>query len=248
MVDVGEGNPDGSGRTGSNSVRRSRLSEIDPDLFASDSQGDVAVTVRHVPPSTWDVPVGDGMGVLVVRGLLAQSISLAGNRSVVLAWDGDVIAPDLAYPDWADRGMHVHVLEPSVLAELDADFMKSIRKRPAVLLSIGERLRRVLARTQLLVAVSHLSRVEHRILGTLLLIAEDRGRATVGGILLRVPLTHERLGELVGARRPTVSLALRELEAMDLVRKTDEGAWLIGHDAADYIRTVRAAVNPGSVD
>lgn len=241
------GSPEGSGGKGSGSVTRTRLSELDPDLLAGVCD-DLHVTVRQVAPSAWDVPVGDGLGVLVVRGLVAQGIRVAGNRSVVLAWDGDVIGPDTGYPDWADRSLHLNVLEPSLVAELDEQFLDTARRSPEVLVNLGERLRRVLGRTQLLLAVSHLSRVEHRILATLLLIAEDRGRATVGGILLRMPLTHERLGELVGARRPTVSLALRELESMQLLKRTPEGAWLIGHDAADHIRTARASVSPEAGD
>ena len=41
-------------------------------------------------------------------------------------------------------------------------------------------------------------------------VAEVLGRSA-DGIVLSLPLTQEQLGRLVGARRPTVSLALRSL-------------------------------------
>ena len=51
------------------------------------------------------------------------------------------------------------------------------------------------------------------------LLAESWGRVTQAGIRLPLGLTHDVLGALVGARRPTVTLALREL--------TERGAILI---------------------
>jgi CRP-like cAMP-binding protein len=45
--------------------------------------------------------------------------------------------------------------------------------------------------------------------------------------VLDLPLTHELIGRMVGARRPTVSLALAELaQAGTLVRRLD-GAWVL---------------------
>jgi Crp-like helix-turn-helix domain len=42
-------------------------------------------------------------------------------------------------------------------------------------------------------------------------LAERWGRVSGNGVLVPLALTHRILGQLVGARRPTVSTALREL-------------------------------------
>jgi CRP-like cAMP-binding protein len=47
------------------------------------------------------------------------------------------------------------------------------------------------------------------------------------GIVLSLPLTQEQLGRLVGARRPTVSLALRSLRERGVVRRGQADEWIL---------------------
>ena len=58
-------------------------------------------------------------------------------------------------------------------------------------------------------------------------IAERTGRVTAEGTIIPVRLTHEALGKLVGARRPTVSLAMKELAADGRLRRQPDGTWLL---------------------
>jgi CRP/FNR family transcriptional regulator, cyclic AMP receptor protein len=53
------------------------------------------------------------------------------------------------------------------------------------------------------------------------------GQVTLDGIRLRLHLTHASLGQLIAAKRPTVSLAVRRLQDKGCVRRTADGAWLI---------------------
>ena len=46
-------------------------------------------------------------------------------------------------------------------------------------------------------------------------------------MILPLKLTHELLGQLVGAKRPTVSLAIKELERRGTVHRRTDGAWLL---------------------
>jgi hypothetical protein len=58
------------------------------------------------------------------------------------------------------------------------------------------------------------------------LLAESWGQVTASGTVLPIELTHSALGGLIGARRPTVTLALSELsERGALVRQA--GGWLL---------------------
>jgi hypothetical protein len=64
-------------------------------------------------------------------------------------------------------------------------------------------------------------------------LAERWGRVTGDGVIVPLALTHRILGQLVGARRPTVSTALSELaERGELVRRPD-GSWLLRGDPPD---------------
>jgi hypothetical protein len=54
---------------------------------------------------------------------------------------------------------------------------------------------------------------------------------TPGGLVVPLQFTHEALGRLIGARRPTVSLALKELSSAGLLSRRDDGAWLLRPDA-----------------
>jgi hypothetical protein len=58
------------------------------------------------------------------------------------------------------------------------------------------------------------------------LLAESWGRVTPAGTTLPLSLTHDALGALIGARRPTVTLALRELTERGAVIRQDQG-WLL---------------------
>jgi actin-like ATPase involved in cell morphogenesis len=58
-----------------------------------------------------------------------------------------------------------------------------------------------------------------------------------------LPLSHELLGQLIAARRPTVTLALRSLEAANAVRRCDDGSWLLTSMAEAM---VKAIVQPGT--
>jgi hypothetical protein len=76
-------------------------------------------------------------------------------------------------------------------------------------------------------AISMLTRVDRRILAFLWHLAERWGRMTSAGVLVPLTLSHRMLGQIVGARRPTVTAAVRLLvEAGDVVR-CDDGSWLL---------------------
>ena len=61
-------------------------------------------------------------------------------------------------------------------------------------------------------------------------LAERFGRVAPDGVVLGLRLTHRMIGELVGAQRPTVSLALTSLLEDGLVARRDDGTLVL--DAA----------------
>jgi hypothetical protein len=95
-----------------------------------------------------------------------------------------------------------------------------------------------------LLAVSHGVRVEEKLLVALWHIADSWGRVTPRGVLLRLPLTHEMLGQIIGAKRPSVWAALKVLQEGELVQRVKDGYLLLGPPgvrASDALEHRRAA-------
>ena len=110
---------------------------------------------------------------------------------------------------------------------LDVRFAAAIAPLPQVWSAL---LGRALRRTRGLAVtatLSHMTRVDQRLLMLFWQFAGRWGRVRPDGVLVRLPLTHETLGALVGARRPSVTMALRDLANGGLLRPAGRGAWLL---------------------
>jgi hypothetical protein len=84
-----------------------------------------------------------------------------------------------------------------------------------------------------------LPRVEQRVLGLFWHLAERWGKVRPEGVVVELALTHELIGQLIGAQRPTISLALGALADDGLLqRRNPHGGWLIGHASRDAFPAV----------
>ena len=223
-----------------------QLLEADPDLGAllsesrrAEAERELTVRTYQVPTGAWDVArlsgtSGDHVGLLILDGVLSRELIVADQVSAELLGPGDVIRP------WHSNRASLlpveavwSVLSPVTVAALDRHFAVELARYPeitSVLLErFGERSIR-LATTQ---AISQLTRVDRRLRALFWHLAERWGRVTGQGVIVPLALTHRVLGQLVGARRPTVSTALAELaERGELIRRPD-GAWLLQGDPPD---------------
>jgi CRP/FNR family transcriptional regulator, cyclic AMP receptor protein len=207
-------------------------------------------------PGVWDVPDGDGrwsrLGFLVVQGFVARDVTLAGTTSTELVGEGDLLQP--RPPARADEELVRHrvlwhVLEPTRLAVLDADFARLLARWPAVMLALLDRQIRRTARMAVHQAILELSPVETRLLVLFWHLAERWGRVSPAGITLRLRLPHHLLGQLVGCRRASVTTAMRHIDQTGLVLKRADGTWLLRGSPPDELAEVhwpRAAENPRS--
>ncbi|MDX6554241.1 MAG: family transcriptional regulator, cyclic receptor protein, partial [Miltoncostaeaceae bacterium] len=82
-------------------------------------------------------------------------------------------------------------------------------------------------------AISQLTRVDRRLKALFWHLAERWGRVSGDGVVVPLALTHRILGQLVGARRPTVSTALSELASSGELVRRDDGSWLLRGDPPD---------------
>ena len=221
-----------------------RLLEVDPDLGAllagprrAEAERELTVRRHDVPSGIWDVErlsaaTPDHVGLLLLDGVLSRELMVADQVSAELLGPGDVVRP------WqlGNRASLLpveavwSVLSPLDVAVLDRRFAAELARYPevtSVLLDrLGERSVR-LATTQ---AISQLTRVDRRLRALFWHLAERWGRVSGQGVIVPLTLTHRILGQLVGARRPTVSTALAELaERQELIRRPD-GSWLLRGD------------------
>jgi hypothetical protein len=112
------------------------------------------------------------------------------------------------------------------MAMFDDRFLLAARRFPRLFAGLqirqGEQHQRLAAQ----LVICQLPRVEDRLLALMWLLAETWGRVTASGTVLPIALTHDALGELIGARRPTVTLALKELAERGSLFRQD-GEWLL---------------------
>jgi hypothetical protein len=190
-------------------------------------------TARVVEISTgrWDgrePATPDGIGLLVLDGLLIRKVGVHGRHGAELLGEGDVVRPweeDLE-PTTLGWTSEWRVLEPTRVAILDEHFARLLGRYPRI---AGRLMARAIQRARLLtvnMAIVHQARVDVRLHMLLWFLAGRWGRVRGDGVTLPIRLTHAVLADLVAARRPTVTTALADLSRQGLVRPVDEG-WLL---------------------
>ena len=215
--------------------------EYDPDLAEDLSDADLAIArpllvadVRRYARGTWMVGPDEfdhvaNLGLLLLTGLLARRVTIADHTSVELLGPGDVVQPWL----WIgpDQSVAVEVgwevVQPVQAAVLHRGFCALVSRWPEITAAIS---RRIMRRTHWLafhLAVCNLRRLDDRVLLALWHFADLWGTVTPEGVLLDVPLTHELLAAVVGARRPSVSVAVGRLTDQGRVRSRPRSRWLL---------------------
>jgi CRP/FNR family transcriptional regulator, cyclic AMP receptor protein len=193
----------------------------------------IAAEVR-VPRGRWsgqrmDI-MPDGIGLLVLEGLLIRRVGVSGSFGAELLGRGDLLRPWQG-EDTAPTIPHStgwRAIEPVRLAVLDREVARRFARYPVL---TGQVAARALERSRNLamnMAIVHQPRVSVRIHMLLWHLANRWGRVQADGVVLPLRLTHEVIADLVAARRPTVSTALAELAKIDLVRPGTEGWLLLG--------------------
>lgn len=186
---------------------------------------------RWDPAELYDADDPPSVGLFVVGGLLARQVSIAGRLSTELLGAGDLLRPwdqDSGSVGIVPLGVDWQVLAPTRIAVLDESFLAAAVRWPAV---VEQLLCRVLRRarwTAFLGGVRQITRIENRLLVALWAFSERWGRVTPRGVAVDLRLTHEQLGRLVGARRPSVTTALGALAEAGLVDRDEQGFLLHG--------------------
>lgn len=229
MTSVGLGRP----------LMHVRLLEADPDLARSLPASERARATRHIVVSAFPLPAGGWipparqdphqLGFLVLNGLLARDELVHGPGARELLGPGDVIVPWREQPDECllPRSASWHVLEQATLANLDCRFEQAASRYPSVWLALFRRAAGQSARLSTDKAICQLTGVDTKLLALFWHLAERFGKVTAEGVLLPLRLHHQALGQLIGARRSTVTLALQRLVAARQIELQPGGGWIL---------------------
>jgi CRP/FNR family cyclic AMP-dependent transcriptional regulator len=198
------------------------------------AQREIPVRVVTLPRAPWPAERivranRTQIGVLVVEGLLGRELLADEAASMELVGPGDLIRPwdESGDPELLQATVRWNALAPTGLALLDHHVAGRLVNYPEIYCALLERCAHRTRRLAVLQTISQLNRVDRRVLALLWHLAERWGRVTPDGVLVPLALSHRMLGQLVGARRPTVSSALKDLAEAGDVTRGPGGTWLL---------------------
>jgi CRP/FNR family transcriptional regulator, cyclic AMP receptor protein len=215
---------------------RVRLRELDPDFlrFVDEDErkraGDLLLPGVEVEEGPFDPHVllsePDAFCGVVISGMVNRRMNLNAHAALRVLGPGAIIsAVDSSASDLVTSSEWV-AMGRVRLAMVGAQFMRAASRWPELQRNLMLRFADQNEQLATQLALCQLPRVQDRLLGMLWLLAESWGKVTSAGTVLPLHYTHEALGAMVGARRPTVTLALGELADRGAVIQR-EGGWLL---------------------
>jgi len=234
-------------------VHPASLFDVDPELgdaldhdHLAEARVRAVVATLELPGGPWYPQTVEGLtsrpfAVLVVDGLVVRDLLLAGSTTTELLGPGDLVDFRAVQDALLPTVMHWSVPDSARLAIVDDRVLAMLRTWPHVGRVLLERAAQRSARLVVHRAIAQLPRVDQRLLAYFAHLSERWGRVASAGMVVPLQLTHETLGRLIGARRPTVSLALKELAANEALHRRRDGAWLLRYGAFDNLVSAAAA-------
>jgi len=206
----------------------------------------------HLPRGCWSAGqsdvTADGIGFLVLDGLLMRRIGigglygaeLLGRGDILRPWQGEDVQPSLpSVSAWT-------VLQPARLAVLDPRASRRLARYPPLTARLVARALERSRNLAINMTIVHHYRVETRLHMLFWHLADRWGRVRTDGVALPLRLTHSILADLVCARRSTVTGALSELKARGVLQG-DSGEWLlIGEPPSELLGLDRVGVGARS--
>lgn len=166
-------------------------------------------------------------GAIVLSGLIARHIDVGGYPGLSLHGAGDMLSARPRRRSTLPCGESWSATARSRLAILDDRFLVAARHWPRLVSGLFGQMQEQQDQLLLHLVLAEQPRVEDRLLLLFWQLSDRFGRMTPDGIVIRLSLTHEALGRLIGARRPTVTLALRTLTERGAVVRRPDRSWLV---------------------
>jgi CRP/FNR family transcriptional regulator, cyclic AMP receptor protein len=167
--------------------------------------------------------------------MLVRRVGIEGHYGAELLSAGDVLCP------WAHDGEDAvlpfeatwRILEPLRLAVLDLAWLARMSPYPELFVELFGRSHQRSRRLASMLAIGRHRRLEETLWMFFWELADRYGCVRPDGTHVGLALTHELIGHLVGAQRPSVSTALKRLERDGRVRRNGRSWVLLGQPPAD---------------
>ncbi len=226
------------------------LLDADPDLGAEVPAEEMALArsravagVIELEPPSWNTAEvtrwaePGWLGLFVLDGLLMRRVEVGKRAACELFGPTDLIRPWDTDGDYDPLPIAVEwlVLKRTRLAVLDTAFVLRIARWPMISSRLVSRVAQRARYQTLTQAVTHLPRAHARLLILFWLLAERWGRVGTGGVYVTLPLTHEVLAMLIGAHRPTATIALQRLTRAGFLIRERSDRWLLTNDAIETL-------------
>jgi CRP-like cAMP-binding protein len=202
-----------------------------PDREAATRESVAAVTVAR--PGTWDgkpaaPQTARGHGMLVLDGILVRRVAFADRVAAELLGPGDLLRPSEHDGEEATLPFEAtwNVLIGLRLALLDARWSRRMAKYPDVGVELTARAMRRARRLANMLTIGLHPKLDERLQLLLWEIADRYGRVHRDGVHIDLPLTHELISQLAGARRPSISSALHRLAERGVIERQGSG-WVL---------------------
>ncbi len=186
-----------------------------------------------VDPGGWSGPehyARQGLGLLVVQGILKRTLAVADLPCTELLSAGDLVRPvatvddgerSRGRPDWT-------ALDRVQLAVLDDTFLAACAAWPSIVATLVARVvERGHWRTSIRSAIGQTRRIDDRLLLLLWHFSQRWGTVRGDGVCVYLPVTHDTLAQLVVATRSAVTTGLSRLERRGVLGRPGDDAWLL---------------------
>lgn len=222
---------------------RVALGEVVPELVADLTPEERSWALRHlvVPsvslaPGAWDWQAmpAPRAGVLILDGLLAHRVTIAGQAGADLLGRNHVVQPWNSEPKVAALvdEFEWRALAPTTLAVLDREYLTVVARIPRLAPTVAAVSMDHSSMAACKMAILAQPHMEDRLLMLFWHMAERWGTVSPGGVRLSLPgLTQTVLAEAIAASRQSVSRSISLLRTLDLLRGEDDH-WLLPVDPA----------------
>jgi CRP/FNR family transcriptional regulator, cyclic AMP receptor protein len=202
----------------------------------------VRVPVIELRPGPWTramiAEAGvQSFGAVVVSGLVTRHLDIGGHPALDLLGPGDLIGAHEMSDSLLPARDALSASVATRLAILDDRFLVAARRWPRLMSCLFQQTQEQHDRLLFQLVIAEQPRVDERLLTLFWHLAERFGHVTSDGLVVSLALTHEALGRLVGARRPSVTSAIGDLGRDHLLERTEDG-WLLRGDPAHLVDPV----------
>jgi CRP-like cAMP-binding protein len=171
-------------------------------------------------------------GVLISEGILLHRIRIGEQATLRLLGPGDMLSVSTEPRSRLVAESECSAMADTRLVLLDDRMLVAAQRWPRLFAALQQKSAEQAERIGLQLAICQLPRVTDRLLALMWMLSESWGRVTPSGVSLPLALTHDSLGGMIGARRPTVTLALGELADRGAIVRQDVG-WLLLEEFAE---------------